>query len=198
MARTYQMLVSTILSKARKLLNDANSQIEYRNTDSELIGHLNDALSMLANTKPGLFTVTADYTCVAGYKQVIEFARAIQLLEVVGIPECERSSLSQYSPGWMSGAGSANIVNWLRSPAEPLRFDVYPPALAGTVLPVLYSQAPAPLANTTETILLSENYEPALIDFIVGRAEMKDDEHVNSTRAAQMMTRFLEQIKGIA
>lgn len=197
MARTYQMLVSTVLNKARKLLNDANSLIEYRNTDSELIGHLNDALSMLANVKPGLFAVTADYTCVAGYKQVIEFARAIQLLEVVGIPECERTSLAQFSPGWMSGS-SGPTLNWIRSPAEPLRFDVYPPAAVDAVLPVLYSQSPAPLAATTDVIQLSENYEPALVDFIVGRAEMKDDEHVNSTRAAQMMTRFLEQVKGLA
>lgn len=197
MARSYQMTVGGVIGKARLLLNDANSTLGYRNGDAELIGYLNDAINLMVGVKPGLFAVTTNLTCVAGYMQKVEFARAVQILEVVGIPECERATLTQFAPNWM-GATAGATVNWMRSPAEPLRFDVYPPAVADAALPVLYVESPQPLASIGDAIKLSENYEPALIDFVVGRAEMKDDEHVNSTRAAQMMNRFLEQIKGVA
>lgn len=179
------------------MMNDANATLGYRTSDAEMLGWLNDAINSLLNLKPGLFAKNVLHTCAGGYAQYVNLSRAVQVLEVVGIPEADRSTLTQFKPGWITSTQDAT-VNWMRSPAEPLRFDVYPPAIENATLPILYVEAPALLVAVGDLVKVSENYEPVLVDFLVGRVEMKDDEHVNSTRAAQMMTRFEEQVKGVA
>ncbi|MFZ6813537.1 DUF6682 family protein [Undibacterium sp. Rencai35W] len=195
MARTFQMLVSNIITKARSLLNDTNSTTGYRQSDAELIGWLNDAFNVLLNINPALFAKNAMHTCVAGYVQTVDINRAVGFLEVVGIPEGDRVTLTLFRPNWIYDPQGAT-VNWMPEPSEPLRFDLYPPAQAGAQLPIRYIAAPVPFTTLADIVPISENYEAMLVEYVVGRAEVKDDEHTNSQRATQLMDRFIAQAKG--
>lgn len=194
MPHIFQSKASDIITKVRRMLNDTNP-VGYRNSDADVLGCLNDALNALLIVRPGLFSSTGSHTTMAGAEQMLANARAVEFVEaLVGI-EADRQTLNQFKPTWRSTTAS-ELVNWMRVAGEPLRFDVYPPALANVTLPVRFIASPVPLTALTDLIPVSENYDQALVEYVVGRIEMQDDEHVNSTRAAQLMTRFKEQVKG--
>lgn len=196
MTRTYQMLACQVIDKARIIINDTNAaQSGYRASDPEMLGWLNDALNLMLVMKPGLFTKTVNFPCVAGYLQTLEYPRTVEFIEVLGILECDRTALEQFLPDWRNATPAA-AVHWMRVPGEPYRFDTYPSAIDAAVLPVRYIESPAILTAITDLIPVSENYEAALSEYIAGKAEIKDDEHVNSGRAAQLMDRFTSQVKG--
>lgn len=197
MPRTYTMTAGSIITKARAMINDDLPSTGARTTDAEFFGCINDALNVLLNIRPGLFSNTLTYTCVAGYRQAIESPRCVEFMEVVGVPECDRMTLTQFLPNWNNNtAGAGATVHWMREPADPLRFDVYPPALANATLTVRVVESPAPITALADTIKISENYEPMLVEYVAGRTQIRDDEHVNSNRAVQLMDRFVAQAKG--
>lgn len=198
MARTYTMQVSSIIAKARAMINDDTQLISNRTTDEELIGWINDALNVLLNIRPGLFTQTIQFTCAAGYQQEVMTDRAVQFIEVVGVPRCDRDTLTQFMPNWNNNTIiSGQMTNWMVEPSDPLRFDVYPPAINGAVVTIRIVQSPVKLTSSSDIINLSENYEAMIAEYVAGRSQIRDDEHVNSNRASLLMDRFVAQAKGI-
>ena len=196
MPRTYQMPASSIINKARIIINDTNvAGTGYRASDPEMLGWLNDALNLMLVMKPGLFTKTVNFTCTSGAMQLLEYARTVEFIEVLGILECDRMALDQFLPTWRSATPAA-AVHWMRVSGEPFRFDVYPPAISGASIPLRYIESPAVLTAITDVVPVSENYEAALSEYVAGKAEIKDDEHSNTGRAAQLMDRFTSQVKG--
>lgn len=192
------MSVASIVTKVRAMINDDHATAGYRTSDAELFGYINDALNVLLNIRPGLFSKTVTHLCVAGYLQLVESNRAVEFIEVVGVPQCDRDTLTQFLPNWHNNmAISGQMSNWMREPADPLRFDVYPPAIAGSPVVIRIVESPEPVASLIDIIQISENYEPMLVEYVAGRSEIRDDEHVNSGRAVQLIDRFVAQAKGI-
>jgi hypothetical protein len=72
---------------------------------------------------------------------------------------------------------------------------VYPPAPADQIVEVLYVRIPSEYAIDADTGLPAI-YGDAITDYIVYRAESRDDEHVNSNRAAQFLASFVQKVKG--
>lgn len=192
MPRTYTRTAGDIITKARVLLND--SAAPYRNDDPVMIQWLNDALNMALTANPALFSSTAAFTCSAGFRQILESTRAVAVLDVVGVPQTDAASLTQFLPGWHAAASGA-IKNWMRVAQEPLAFEVYPPSAAGQSLTLHYVESPVPLTATTDLVPMSENYEPALVDYLVARASYVDDEHVLSGRATVFDEKFTQAVR---
>lgn len=195
MARTYQLTADQVIGKARYILQDEDIGA-YRWSNPELLGWLNDAVNTVLSVIPSLFHVTVQHTCIAGYRQTIESSRAVSLTEIIGIPAADASVLSSFMPGWQS-ATAGSIDNWMRIAGDPLGFYVYPPSNAGQVLQALIVQSPAPLDDVTDIIQIPENYEPALIDYLVAMAQAKDDESVDMTRMQAFQQTFTARIKGL-
>lgn len=191
------MKVGDVLDKARVIVND-NDPDGYRQDDPTLIGWLNDALATVCTIIPGLFTQAISHTCVAGYRQTLEYDRAVALVDIPGLPPADASALSLFKPGWKSQtAGSA--VNWMRpSGEEPLVFHLYPPSEAGQKLDVVAIVAPDPLSSRTSAVPVPENLLPALVDYVVAIHESQDDEHTNSGKQAAAMNQFAARISGLA
>lgn len=179
------------------MINDTRTDMGLRQQDSEMLAALNDALNAMVGLHQGLFETDGAHTCVAGYLQTLENSRAVQILDVVGLPEADLVSLAQFRPGWTTEA-QATPKNWMRAAGDALRFMTYPPAQAGSALSVRFVKAPDTLTATSDLIPLPENYEPALVEYLVGRIEMKDDEHVESGRAQSLMDRFAANVKALA
>lgn len=197
MARTYTLTAASVIAKARVLLNDTNADVGYRTSDDTLRSMLDDALAAAVAAVPGLFATTLAHTCQAGVNQTIETQRSGALLDVLGLHEADYASLRQFRPNWAADT-PGSPVEYARLPGEALRFVVRPPAVGGETLQARIVRAPTKLAGNALTIELPEAFEPALVDYLVGRAEAVDDEHVNSNRAAQMVASFVGTVKALA
>ena len=193
------MTPQDIITDARFVLKDTVST-RYRNTDAELLGWVNDALGAAVQARPDLFNALSTHTCTAGSEQSVSFSRCVQVQEVTRIVggnavlQTDRNALDAFRPGWYLDSEAA-AVNWMDHPESPVKFYLYPPAPAGQQVQVRFVQAPSSL-SLTDTVPISDNYQTALVNFVVGMAESKDDEFINSNRAAQAKADFYAQIKG--
>lgn len=191
------MTPASIIAIARHITNDTG-QVSgvFRQDDAELLAYVNEALKEAATLAPPLFTSVGDLTCATGKaEQSITYLDAAALLDVLCIHEgaaltpADRATLDQFMPSWRSDPpGPAQ--HWMPIEGDRLRFLIYPPAPAGQVLDVKYVRIPRTYAMEDVIADLPETFAPALADYVVYRAEMKDDEHVIGQRAAAHYTAF--------
>jgi hypothetical protein len=186
--------VVDLIVRAQTLLQDEDS---VRWTVAELQYWLNDAYKETIGLRPDANTQTAEYTCVAGPRQVLtgSFPNAIRLVEVVrnlattsnkySVRLTDRRSLDTQRRSWYSDTPSASVELYMFDPRTPKEFLVYPPATTAARLEVIYSVLPAEhtlsdaqLINpaTAETIRIDDIFATALYDYMLYRAYSKDSE----------------------
>lgn len=191
------MTPQDIINQARYITNDVGTlSAIYRQADDELLSYVNEGLKEAVVMRPDLFSTVGDMTCIAGQcEQSITFLDAVSLMDVLCIHDgraltpFDRVCMDQFKPGWRNDpAGEAQ--NWAPLSGDPLQFFVYPKAPAGQVLDVRYVRNPAAYALDDAIGDLPATYLPALADYVVYRAESKDDEHVLNQRAAAHYTAF--------
>lgn len=185
------------IATARSILNDPNA---VRYSAADLLGYANDCLDVIVGLVPSLFHTDMTYTCTAGVEQELPLATALALVRVnhiIGgntVVAAERSDFDAFMPGWRNLATAA-ALNWMRIDGHPRRFLVYPPAAISQQLDITYVAVPGEYADTANTglpMVLSD----AISDYIVYRAESRDDEHINTNRAAQFMASFAQKVGG--
>jgi hypothetical protein len=189
--------LSAPIATARGILNDPNAT---RYSQADLLQYANDALDHIVKVIPQLFYVYDDFTCVEGSLQSLSFDNSVALVDVKRVQNgnvvtrSDVSILDEFSPAWRSGpAGAAK--HWMPFGDDPRRFLVYPPAPANQVLEVLRVAVPLEFGENADTWLPTQ-LSDAISDYIVYRAESRDDEYVNSNRAAQFFTSFVGKLKG--
>jgi hypothetical protein len=186
--------VVDLIVRAKTLLQDEDS---VRWTVAELQYWLNDAYKETIGLRPDANTQTAEYTCVAGPRQVLtgSFPNAIRLVEVVrnlattsnkySVRLTDRRSLDTQRRSWYSDTPSASVELYMFDPRTPKEFLVYPPASTAARLEVIYSVLPlehalsdTELSNpeTAETIRVDDIFATALFDYMMYRAYSKDAE----------------------
>ena len=188
------VLVQSILDAASDTLNDV-SKIRY--TLANQLQYYNDGIHELAIFRPDLFTVVADIPCVAGTVEQRIPAGGMFIIDVYSIKNgpavdlCEVDTLRTFRPSWRTDPpGPAQ--NWLRHPEDPTKqnspfFDVYPAAPDNQTLTGEFPLVPDPVLEAdlaTATLPVADPYQVPLQAYIVYRSESKDDEHVDSGRAA--------------
>lgn len=189
-----ELTAGSIIDKVRIILQDTDTS-ELRDDDSEFIGWINDAINTVLSLMPELFSKFGDHVCTAGVNQTVVLPRAVQLLDVVGVPICDQATLTQFAPGWQNATPGA-AKNYMRSPGDKLGFRVYPPAAANAVIPIEYVESPAPLTTRADKVPLPESFEPALVEYVAGFAQMKEDESINFQRQQALMSSFVARITG--
>jgi hypothetical protein len=194
MPRTYTVTIQNVVTKARFITQDTTISA-YRNTDAEYIGWLNDAISAVVANVPQLFITQGTHTCTAGARQRCINSRAHSLVDVIGVQQADYATLSAFQPTWQTDTAGA-AQNWMRPNNEPLDFFVYPKQVGGESLSIMYVESPTKLTVVADLTPLPETYEPALVDYLVGMVESKDDESVASGRAAASLASFVAKVKG--
>lgn len=188
------MTPQDIIPPVRRVLNDENAS-SYRWSDAELLGWINACINVMVDLRPDLFSAQETHVCTAGPRQEVTFDRVRLVQEVVRITDgaailpVDREVFDRYNPSWYTGS-SGPAANWMPHPASPKRFYLYPPSPAGQHVEVVYIRAHVPITAITDTINLPENYAPAIQAFVVYRAESKDDEQINTSRAQAFMSDF--------
>jgi len=195
------MTPSEIIAAARAILNDEDAG-GYRYPDADLLGYVNDAIKSCVALRPEWFSTIGDYTCISGQcDQALDFEDAVSLIEVLchhegnAILPFDLAAMDAFAPGWRAvAAGPA--TQWAKFANDPIRFYIYPKAPVAQVIDVRYIRRPASYAMDAPITEIPDIYRPALVDYVVGMAESRDDEHVVSQRAQQFVAQFAARLKG--
>jgi hypothetical protein len=196
------MTPQSIITTARRVLQDTgHAGVALRMGDAELLGYVNEAVREVALLRPDLFSHVANMATTAGQvMQTLAAADAQRLLEVIGVvggqavTPMDRSALDQFRPSWRSDtAGPAR--HWAPVEGDPRRFFIYPQAPASQSLEVRYAREPLTYELTQAMPELSDVYEPALADYVIWRAESKDDEQASAQRARTHFEAFVAKVK---
>lgn len=183
--------VSIILAKAAIILNDTDF---VRWPKAELIGWLNDAAAETVIRRPSARAITEQVELVAGVLQHLP-AEGIQLMDIPAtsdgrpVRRIDRQLLDDTAPGWRL-LRPGRTRHYTYDGRTSTTFYVYPPAVAGAKVEMLYSAAPPRVVADTDILDLDRVYVSALISFVLYRALAKDSEYANGQLAVAHYSAF--------
>jgi hypothetical protein len=176
------LTAAAILSRAARLIVDETG---VRWTQAELLDYLNDCRREMCLARPDLYAAPSNLALVTGTRQTLP-ADGTRLIDVVrnvatgrSIRPTEREILDAENPVWHSVTPSSTITAYLYDERFPRTFYVYPPAVSGTEVELIYAQTPADIAIGAigNAIPAAEDlYSGAMVDYVCYRAFSKDVE----------------------
>lgn len=182
------------MTDARSILQDTDAT-NYRVSDADLLRYCNFALMEIALRRPDLFsTFGAVGPLTVGETLQTLPAGALRLMEIIRVQggrvvkECTHDDLDQYDVNWHT-ATNGTTANWVRHPRDPKQFYVSPPPTSGIYLMTQYSATPT-VAIASAALPIPDAYAPVISDYIVWRAESRDDEYVSAPRAELFLKAF--------
>lgn len=197
------LTAAAILSRAARLIVDETG---VRWTQGELLDYLNDCRREMCLARPDLYAASINHPLAAGTRQTLpaDGTRLIDVVRVVAtgrsVRVTDREILDAEDPAWHAGSQSAAIAAYLYDERYPRLFYVYPPAIAGTEVELIYSQSPADIliGGINATIPAAEDlYSGAMVDYICYRAFSKDSEvSGNGDRAVMHYRQYGAVISG--
>jgi hypothetical protein len=196
--------VATLIQRSGFLLQDEE---HVRWTVTELISWINEAAGALVTVRPSAGAKLAVLSLAAGTQQSLD-DDVVQLLDVVrnvgadgltpgrAIRLAERHLFDSADPDWHTRAGKASIKHYIYDDRTPNAFYVYPPALAGTKVQASLTVMPPPVLTATDSLQLDNQFESALVNYIVFRALAKDSEYANGAIATGYYQAFQAALGG--
>lgn len=191
---------ASIIADARYITNDFDPMGTLRQQDSELLTYVNLGLKEMASFMPMMFSTIGSMTCNAGkVEQSITYLDAIRLLDVISIKDgpsltrFDRTVLDLFMPNWRT-ATPARASQWSPKEGDPLVFYLDKPAPVGQVLDIQYIRNPLTYALNDTISDVPEAMKSALVDYVIYRAESKDDENVLNARASAFYSAFKTKI----
>jgi len=196
----------TIIDKAAIQLGDID-KVHW--TESELLGWLNDAQLKIVTLAPQTNVKNSKVRLIPGVKQAIP-ADGILILDIpfnyrsngtlVGevINKATLEIMNKRVPGWITATQGVTVRCFIYSPSDPSVFYVYPPQPAlSTQVEMVYSARPELITNAYggTKITVDDQYQDALLDFVLFKAFDKDSEYGNQdVKKNQHYQLFLQAI----
>jgi len=171
-----------------------------RYPESRLLVHANNGILRLAEIRPEEFYADEWKATVTGVEQSFDTSNIVALL-AVRLDTDERSllpfdaaTLGAWNPAWRTD--DADIPRNAAITGQTT-FTLYPPPAIGVQVKLRHVKVPTGY-TVNQTVDLPREYLPPLADYVAGMAEMADEEHVNSNRAALLVAAFGAAVKGVA
>jgi hypothetical protein len=182
------VLVSSIITSAALTLVDTENVTW---SQAELIRYLNEGMLETAQVKPDLVPLEATLTLVAGVSQELPDT-GLALIDILRngnasarvITEVDQQLLDECYRFWPSGTQETTIEHYTVNPALPRKFNVYPPAVAGTEVVATYGMIPTPVSATGDTLPVLDVYQAPLIQYVLYRAYAKNTKRQDLTKSA--------------
>jgi hypothetical protein len=212
-------LASDIVAKASIILHDT---VNERWTTSELLDWLNMGLTQIVLLKPDANIVAAEYQMAKGVKQKlpdgtssyqdsqsVTLPAGVQLLDIPmnmgtdgitpgrAIKLVDKEVLDALDPLWPQASDSSVAQYVMYDQRTPDLFYVYPPqpSTSQGYLAVIYSSIPTPCADLDSSISINDEYNGALVNYVLYRAYSKESDTVDgSERAVHYYNTFLDGI----
>lgn len=190
-----ELITTARIDLQDEIVSPASDGVRWLNAD--MLGYLNDGQTLIALLKPEASPATTQLALVAGTRQALP-AGGLSLVRVnrnvtgagalgtvprVVLPE----TLDGLMPDWHTHTAAAVVKFVGYTPAIPKEFWTYPPQPANTTqkLDSTYSVVPAKLTAVSDAISLTDEYGPALVDYMLHRAFAKDAEVIDSANRSQ-------------
>lgn len=179
--------VAELIRRAGFILQDEGND---RWTVPELIDWINDAAAATIEIKPSARSVFEVIELAEGTLQTIPES-GTRLLDVTrnmnangttpgrSVRLVDRQLLDDQNPDWHTSKKSATIKHYTFDDRASSEFYVYPPAVAGTKVEVMYAQLPPKVASESDTLDMSRKYMDPLLSYVCYRAHSKDSEYAN-------------------
>ncbi len=168
---------------------------------SQLVRYLNTSQRLIAAARPDTVASSVSIPLIGGHAQVLP-ATYMALLEIEAntadtsaITEIQREELNHDSPGWRSVAQVGIIEHFMVDQRQPRRFDVYPPALVGTIVQARVAAYPIDIGATSGdgllystvsgNIALPDEFERPLMHLVCYMAYLKDAEYASNGALAK-------------
>ena len=142
---------------------------------------------------------------VAGSKQAMP-SDSIRLVSVVrntaatskrAVRPVPRETLDRFKPNWHDEKQSVEVQHFVFDENDQNVFYVYPPNYGNGQVEVMYTQLPAEVSSTTDTLGVAGAYANAVLDYVLYRAFAKDaDIPSSATRANGYYQGFMNAISG--
>ena len=178
------ILVSTVLTNVKTLLNDAG-MIHW--TQNELLQWGSEGQVELVVLKPDAATKTVDLQLVSGARQTNP-ADCISILDMRqnnggnAITPADRATLDRFMPGWMKGPTASTVKHWMPDP-QPDTFYVYPAQNSTPAKVVITHSFTPPALVAGGNLGVRDIYQAAIENYILFRAFSKDAEPASAERA---------------
>jgi hypothetical protein len=182
----------SIINKASTLLLDTSN---VRWTRAELLGWLNDGQRQIVTMAPSATNKVATMKLVAGTRQNIP-SDGWTLLNVIrymgtdgtrpgrAVRVTSQQLLDSYNPNWHSSTPSVVPQSYVFDQQDMTAFYVYPPNTGNGYVQLNYSPEPADLTSESQTIVVRDIFQTALLDYILYRACSKDAEYAPGLQLA--------------
>jgi hypothetical protein len=193
------LTVSNVLTRAQDVIQDTTN---VRWPQAELLRWLNDCRRDIAIVRPDLYATTQTVTLVTGTKQTLpaagtRFLDAVRNVDAVtNDPEgavriVEREVLDAQRPDWHTETPTSALKHFMFDERNPRVFYVYPPAVSGHKLDIVYSVTPTEITDVNTELTNEDIYTGAIVDYLCYRAFSKDAEYAgNAGRAASHYQAF--------
>jgi len=186
---------------AQEIIDDAEAILQdtgnVRWSAAEHLVAVNNGMKEVCVYKPDAYTVSASTVMVAGIVQEIPAAGS-KLLDIVcnmgvspgttqgnAIELYDRKKMDAMDPAWPTVTAAATVQYYMYDSRYPRNFLVYPkqPSSGFGYVQLIYSATPAEIAADA-TILISDIYRPALLQYVLYTAYTKDADHIKSAEKA--------------
>lgn len=182
----------SIIDKASVQLLDTSNA---RWTREELLGWVNDGQRQIITITPSATNKVAVKKLDAGTRQSIP-SDGWTLLEVIrymgtsgtkpgrAIRVTSRELIDSFNPNWHDDPVSVMPKHYVFDQQDQTIFYVYPPNNGSGYVQINYSPIPVDLATESDTIVISDMFETALLDYVLYRANSKDAEYAPGLQLA--------------
>lgn len=182
-----------IIDKVEILLQDTSND---RWSEPDLLVWLNDAQREVVKEKPDANPVIESIQLVAGSLQTLPTG-AVQLLDVncnMGldgvtagdtITVVDRKFMDVFLPSWRAEAADREVTHVIYDPKRvPKKFWVYPQSPGTNYIEIITGKMPVD-AELADELTLGQEYDTALIHYVLFMAHSIDAEYSGSAELAQ-------------
>ena len=188
--------VASIITAARQAIQD-NPAVRW--SDGALLDYLNEAQMEISRYKPDSCIKNTTLSTVAGVLQGLP-DDAIRLIDVPyntggnAIVQVDKSGLTRQQPGWTKATASASAKAFMYDDADPTRFYVYPPSVAGSSLQVVYSAKPTAV-TLADNISIADEYKSSLVHYICFKTFNEDSMSPDANKAVAFHNLFMTSLQ---
>lgn len=190
--------VSDVTDRIQKTLYDETGVIW--NID-EILSHFNNAVSDIATDDPTASVFNDAFTMVAGIKQRVPDS-AVRIVDVPynldgdgnpgrSITGAQVDAIRAARPNWANSPPSPTIRNWALDPRDPRTFYVWPPAIAGGQVQIVYPFVPANVTATTDDFPLPNMYTEEVYAYVLWHCFERNDKYGNADKAERFKAMYM-------
>jgi hypothetical protein len=186
-----------LIDRAVTILNDATGGAATRWPDAEMFGWLTEGEYEALRINNKLYTKTVVRTLAAGARQdfsgltdyyiLLDVTRSMAsdgVTPVRTMTSVAAALLDALDPAWHLMTQASALYHFTFRPDMRSLYQVYPPAVAGTKVELVYSAIPPTIAAGSDNIVLPDNAGPALVSYLCYRAMSKEAEFADSGEMA--------------